>query len=419
MQRKQIIIIGGGFAGLRLATDLDDRLFDVTLIDNNNYHQFQPLIYQVSSSGLEASSICFPFRKIFSKRKNITFRFAKVLSVNPINNSVETNIGNMTYDFLVIATGTTTNFFGNETFSKNFLPMKSVEEAMLVRNKILLQLEKASITSDRQLREKLLNIVIVGGGATGVEVAGILSEMQHYVIPKDYHELNSHNLCIYLIEASPRLLGAMSEKSSLSAYDFLKSMGVEIMLNTRVVDYENEVVKMNNGTTIPSSLVIWVSGVTANVINGIPPQSIGKGGRIITNNTLTVKGFNDIYAIGDVAFIEGDTNYPNGHPQVAQVAIQQAKLLAKNLNTLSTGQTVLPFTYRNMGSLATIGRNKAVADLPGIHFNGFTAWFVWLVIHLRSILGVKNKIFVLLDWMWNYFSYNRSIRMIIFRGKRE
>lgn len=419
MQRQRIVIIGGGFAGLRLARDLDERLFDIVLIDKNNYHQFQLLLYQVTSSGLEASSICFPFRKIFSNRKNITFRFAEVLGVNLQKKVVETNIGDVAYDYLVIAIGTTTNFFGNASLAKNALPMKTIEEAMLVRNRILLQLEQAAIATDSRQRETLLNIVIVGGGATGVEIAGILSEMKQYVIPKDYPELSSHNLRVCLIEASSRLLAAMSDKASVSALTFLKSMGVEVMLDTKVVGYEDDVVQLSDGNSISSSLVIWVSGIMANTINGIPKISIGKGGRIITDTMLTIKGLDHVFAIGDVTCVEGDPNYPNGHPQVAQVAIQQARLLAKNLKALSRGENQSVFSYVNMGSLATIGRNKAVADLLGLHFKGFIAWIIWLVIHLRSILGVKNKIFVLLDWMWNYFSYNRSIRMIIFRGKRE
>lgn len=419
MQRQRIIIIGGGFAGLRLATDLDEKLFDVILIDRNNYHQFQPLLYQVTSSGLEASSICFPFRKIFSKRKNVTFRLAKVLNVDTQQKFVKTNIGDLTYDFLVIATGTTTNFFGNESLAKHSLPMKTIEEAMLVRNRILLQLEQAAITTDESQREKLLNVVIVGGGATGVEVAGVLAEMKQHVIPNNYPELRVHNLRVFLIEATSRLLASMSDKSSVSALAFLKSMGVEVMLDTRVMGYEHECIQLNDGSTIPSSLVIWVSGVVAKTIEGIPTQSIGPGNRIMTDATLAVKGVENVFAIGDIACAEGDDHYPHGHPQVAPVAIQQAELLAKNLKNLSEGKRPAGFTYHNKGNLATIGRNKAVADLPGIFFKGFTAWLVWLVIHLRSILGVKNKIFVLIDWMWNYFSYNRSIRMIIFRGKRE
>ncbi|MGL4994128.1 MAG: NAD(P)/FAD-dependent oxidoreductase [Bacteroidales bacterium] len=418
MIRKRIVIVGGGFAGLRLASDLDDKIFDVTLVDKNNYHQFQPLLYQVTSSGLEASSICFPFRKVFSKKKNVSFLLAEVLSFDSQKKNLNTSIGEINYDYLVIATGTKTMFFGNESLEKNALSMKTAEEAMLVRNKILMQLERAALSESLIEKEKLLNIVIVGGGATGVEVAGVLSEMKRYVIPKYYSELSPYNLHIYLIEASSKLLGAMSEEASNASLTFLRSMGVDVMLDSKVIEYEHDVVKLSTGDSIVSSLVIWVSGVTGNLFNGISSESIGRGNRIITNSSLAINGVNSVFAIGDVALVSGAKDYPNGHPQVAQVAIQQGKLLAKNLARAENGKQMLPFSYLDMGSLATVGRNKAVADLPGIKIRGFFAWVIWLVVHLRSILGVKNKISVLMDWMWNYFSYGRSIRMMIFKGKR-
>ncbi|MGL5893194.1 MAG: NAD(P)/FAD-dependent oxidoreductase [Bacteroidales bacterium] len=419
MIRKRVVIIGGGFAGLRLATDLDEKVYDITLIDKNNYHQFQPLLYQVTSSGLEASSICFPFRKVFSNKKNVTFLLAEVFGVESDKKILTTSVGGIGYDHLVIATGTKTMFFGNESLERNAYSMKSAEEAMLVRNKILMQLERAALSESSIERERLLNIVIVGGGATGVEVAGVLSEMKRYVIPKYYKELKPFNIKIHLIEASSKLLGVMSEGASSAALSFLQTMGVDVMLNSRVVEYEHDVVHLSSGETISSSLVIWVSGVTGNLINGIPKDSIGRGNRIITDSILAIKGMDSVYAIGDLAMVEGDKDYPNGHPQVAQVAIQQGDLVANNLNRLANGKSAVAFSYRNMGSLATVGRNKAVADLPGIKMRGFFAWIIWLVVHLRSILGVKNKISVLMDWMWNYFSYSKSIRMMIFRGKRE
>lgn len=418
MERKRIVIIGGGFGGMRLAADLDEKAFQVTLIDKNNYHQFQPLLYQVASSGLEPSSICFPFRKVFSRKNKLRFLLAQVIEIRAAQKEVLTNIGTVAYDYLVIAAGTTTSFFGNEALAQNTLPMKTAEEAMFVRNRILLQLEQLARTTDPAERSKLCNLVIVGGGATGVEVAGVLSEMKRYVLPNYYPELEAAQLRIHLIEASPKLLAAMSASAGSEAFAFLEGMGVQIQLETRVLDYQAEEVILSTGERLPTSLVIWVSGVTANELPGIPPESLGRGRRILTNHLLQVKGVDGVYALGDIAFVEGDTDYPNGHPQVAQVAIQQGKLVATNFNGLAKGHPVRPFRYLDLGSLATIGRNKAVADLPKLHLSGFTAWVIWLVIHLRSILGVKNKLAVLFDWIWNYVSYSRSIRLLIFRGKR-
>ncbi|MGL5979861.1 MAG: NAD(P)/FAD-dependent oxidoreductase [Phocaeicola sp.] len=418
MKRKQIVVIGGGFGGMRLASDLIEKAFSVTLIDKNNYHQFQPLLYQVASSGLEASSICFPFRKIFNRKKKLTFLLAEVSEINSEKKEVITNVGAVPYDYLVVAAGTTTSFFGNDNLAKYTLPMKTTEEAMWVRNRILLQLEQLARTTDETERIKLSNLIIVGGGATGVEVAGVLSEMRRYVLPNYYPELQSIKLHIYLIESAPRLLGAMSDSASANALSFLESMGVEVLLNTRVIDCDENSVQLSNGDSLASSLIIWVSGVTANSIQGIPTESLGRANRILIDNTLQVKGMSNVYALGDIAFVEGDSRYPNGHPQVAQVAIQQGKLLASNLNNLSKGGVQHPFKYRDLGSLATVGRNKAVADLPKLHFSGFMAWIIWLFIHLRSILGVKNQLAVLLDWIWNYLSYNQSIRLLLFRGKR-
>lgn len=418
MDRKRIVIIGGGFGGMRLASDLAEKSFEIILIDKNNYHQFQPLLYQVASSGLEPSSICFPFRKVFSRKNKLRFLLAEVLEVRPEQKELLTSIGTISYDYLVVATGTTTSFFGNESLAKNTLPMKTAEEAMFVRNRILLQLEQLARTTDAAERSKLSNIVIVGGGATGVEVAGVLSEMKRYVLPNYYPELESVQLTINLVEASPHLLSAMSSQAGSEAFAFLQRMGVQIHLNTRVMDYQEEQVILSTGNSLPSSLVIWVSGVIGNALPGIPTESLGRGNRLLTNRQLQVKGVDAIYALGDIALVEGDEEYPHGHPQVAQVAIQQGKLVAANFNDLLKGRRAAPFHYLDLGSLATVGRNKAVADLPKLHLSGFTAWAIWLLIHLRSILGVKNKLTVLFDWVWNYLSYSRSIRLLIFRGKR-
>lgn len=416
--KKRVVIVGGGFAGLNMVNSLNKELFQVVLIDRNNYHQFQPLLYQVASSGLEPSSICFPFRKIFRKPTDFFIRLAEVTRIDTAHNYIDTSIGALSYDYLVIAAGTTTNFYGNQSLQEKTLPMKTVEEAMLVRNRLLLNLEAAAIADDEKEREKHLNVVVVGGGATGVEVAGVLSEMKRFVIPRDFPDLNGHNLSIRLIEGSTRLLGALSEESSAAATRFLEKMGVEILLNQRVVGYEEDQVMLHSGMTIPSKTVIWVSGVQASPIDGLTAEVIGPGGRILVDPLSRVLHCSNLFAIGDIALMRCD-DYPNGHPQVAQPAIQQARTLSLNLEAIENNRPTQPFQYNNLGSLATIGRNKAVADIWKLHFNGFPAWLIWMVVHLRSILGVKNKIAVLFDWIWNYISYHQSIRLILFRGKRE
>jgi NADH dehydrogenase len=416
MKKRQIVILGGGFAGLSLINSLDKRRFSVTLVDRNNYHQFQPLLYQVASSGLEAGSICFPFRKLFAKRTGFTFRLAEVISVNRSKRLVHTSTGDILYDYLVIATGTTTNFFGNDTLADEVLSMKTVEEAMLVRNRILMNLEKATLARGNE-RAKLLNLVVVGGGATGVEVAGMLSEMKRYVIPRDFPELSRENLNIYLIEGGPRVLGALSEKSSNAALSFLVKMGVTVMLGKMVTDYKDSEIILNDGSAIPANVVLWVSGVCGKMLDDIPAESYGRGIRIKVDLFNRINGSENVFAIGDIALMKCD-KYPSGHPQVAQAAIQQAVNLGKNLFALERNKKMKPFRYKDLGSLATIGRNRAVADLGRMHLRGFPAWAIWMFVHLRSILGVRNKIAVLIDWIWNYFSYHHSVRLIIFKGKR-
>lgn len=417
--RKQIIIVGGGFAGIELIKRLDKNYFDILLIDKNNYHQFQPLLYQVASSGLDASSICFPFRKIINKFPHVQFKYATVTTIHPDSKTIDTTIGSFAYDYLVVAAGTTTNFFGNANIARSALPMKSVEEAIWLRNKILLQMEEAALSISNQDRERLLTLVVVGGGATGVEVAGVLSEIKRFVVPKEYPELQQQQLRIVLVEAESRVLSAMSAQASEAALRSLQAMGVEVMLHKRVKEYLDEMVILDDGTTIPSKTLIWVSGIVANTFQGIPAEAQGRSKRLLVNRKLQVKGVSNLFAVGDIALVEGDTLYPNGHPQVAQVAIQQAHYLAYLLKLESRGEEIAPFRYKNLGSMATIGRNKAVADVWGVHLTGFVAWVIWLVVHLRSILGVKNKILVLLDWMWNYFNYHRSTRLLIFKGRRE
>lgn len=416
--KNRVIIVGGGFAGVRLANTLDPEEFEVILVDKNNYHQFQPLLYQVASSGLEASSICFSYRKLFNTKQHVTFRMAEVLSVDTKRSTLMTSIGEMAYDYLVLAYGTTTNFFGNDSIKEASLTLKTVEEAMFVRNRLLLNIEKAAVTQDPAERRRLMNIVVVGGGATGVEVAGVFAEMKKFVMHKDYADIKEE-LNIYLLEGASRLLAAMSEKASDEALKFLKKMGVHVRLNTIAVNYSNGAIVLGDGTELPTSNLIWVSGVVVPQLSGLPSEIYGRGGRIQVNEYGKVKGHENIFAIGDVAISCNSPEYPNGHPQVAQVAIQQAVALANNLLKIKYDKPTTPFLYKNLGSLATIGRNKAVADIWHMHSSGFLAWQIWLLVHLRSILGVKNKIFVLLDWIWNYFSYQHAVRLLIFRGKRE
>ena len=412
VEKKRVVIVGGGFGGLELANKLEKSGFQVVLVDKNNYHQFLPMIYEVASAGVEPSSIAFPFRKIFQKRKDFYYRWADVTGVDSKNNLIETSIGPLKYDYLILATGTTTNYFGNENIENAAMPMKTVEEAMAMRNALLANLEKSLTTEDLKERQALQNIVIVGGGATGVEVSGALSEMKKFVIPKDYPEMEIHKVNVYLIEAGPKLLAAMSANASENAEKFLRGMGVNVMLNTLVQDYKDGKVILNNGMDIPTRTFIWVSGVIATSFDHIDAEMLGRGRRILVDEFNRVKGIENVFAIGDVC-LQTEKDYPNGHPQLAQVAIQQGNLLASNLKKLEKGKALSAFHYRNLGSLATIGRNKAVADFKKVRLHGWFAWVIWLVVHLRSILGVRNKVVVLLNWVWSYLTYDRSIRLIM------
>lgn len=417
--KKRVIIVGGGFGGLKLANKLNKSGFQVVLVDKNNYHQFPPLIYQVASSGLEPSSISFPFRKIFQKRKDFYFRMAEVRAIYPEKNVIQTSIGKAEYDYLVLAAGTTTNFFGNEHIEEEAMPMKTVSEAMGLRNAILSNFERSvTCASDRE-RQELLNVVIVGGGATGVEIAGVLSEMKRFVLPNDYPDMPSSLMNIYLIEAGSRLLSSLSEESSRHAEQFLREMGVNILLNKAVTDYQNHKVMLQDGTEIATRTFIWVSGVTAVTIGNMDSTLLGRGRRIKVDAFNRVQGIANVFTIGDQCIQVSDKNYPNGHPQLAQVAIQQGELLAKNLRKLEKGKPLQPFHYRNLGSMATVGRNRAVAEFKSFKMSGWFAWVMWLVVHLRSILGVRNKINVLLNWVWNYFTYDQSLRMIVYARKAK
>lgn len=411
--KKRIVIVGGGLGGLELAFKLVDNDYQVVLIDKNNYHQFPPLIYQVASGGLEPSSISFPFRRLFQGRKDFFFRMAKVESVNTDKKTINTTVGEIDYDYLVMAFGAKTNFFGNKDIEATTLPMKSVSEAMRLRNTILHNLELALTEEDPARKQALMNIVVVGGGASGVEIAGAVAEMKKNIIARDYPDLDSSQMHIYLVNAVDRLLSAMDPVSSKRAERDLKELHVHIRQPQFATEYKDGILKTSAGLEIPTQTVIWVSGICANTVEGFPAESIGHAGRFLTDRFCRVKGVKDVYAIGDVSLVEGDEEYPLGHPQLAQVAMQQAKTVAKNFKAMSKGKELKPFKYKNIGVMATIGRNHAVAEISGKKFGGFPAWALWLVVHLRSILGVKNKTFILLNWVWNYINYKQSLRLIL------
>lgn len=411
--KKRIVIVGGGLGGLELAFKLVDDDYQVVLVDKNNYHQFPPLIYQVASGGLEPSSISFPFRRLFQGKKDFFFRMAKVESVNTDKKTIKTTVGEIDYDYLVLAFGAKTNFFGNKDIEATTLPMKSVSEAMRLRNTILRNLELALTEEDPARKQALMNIVVVGGGASGVEIAGAVAEMKKNIIARDYPDLDSSQMHIYLVNAVDRLLSAMDPVSSKRAERDLKELHVHIRQPQFATEYKDGILKTSAGLEIPTQTVIWVSGICANTIEGFPAESIGHAGRFLTDRFCRVKGVKDVYAIGDVSLVEGDEEYPLGHPQLAQVAMQQAKTVAKNFKAMSKGKELKPFKYKNLGVMATIGRNHAVAEISGKKFGGFPAWALWLIVHLRSILGVKNKTFILLNWVWNYINYKQSLRLIL------
>lgn len=412
--KKRVVVIGGGFAGINLIEQLSEKHFQTVLIDRNNYHQFPPLIYQVASTGLEAASVCFPFRRLFSKKKDFYFRLAEVERIDSDRKVVCTSVGDIAYDYLVISAGATTNFFNNPKFTEAGIPMKTVEDAMYLRNRIIENFESATIVEEKDW-EPYKNIVIVGGGATGVEIAGALAEMRRYAFKRNFKELKGFRIKIYLV--SSNVLGSMSEKASRYAERSLQKMGVTLVLKNKVVDYENDIVTLSDGQTIPTKTLIWVSGVKAATIVGVPAESLGRGGRILCDEQMHVRGLQDVFAAGDIA-LTSENDYPDGHPQLAQVAIQQARLIARNLNAEAEGKPAQAFHYRNLGAMATIGRNKAVADIGRWHSGGFLAWAIWSFIHLKSILGAKNQLLVLIDWVVNYFCYIASLRNLRFKGKR-
>ncbi len=410
--RKRIVIVGAGFAGINLAYKLAKSDYEIVLIDKNNYHQFQPLFYQVAMAGLEPSSIAFPLRKLFHFKKNITIRITKVEKVDTDRKILFTPLGDLKYDYLVISFGVDTNFFGNKNLEEKTIPMKSVAEALYLRNIILADYEKAVTTADYDERQGLIDIVIVGGGPTGVEIAGALAEMKKYILPKDYTELDCDEIDIYLIQSGEQLLKGMTKKAGDGAKRFLENLGVKVILNKRVQDFDGTHVHIDDGSKIQANKVIWAAGIKGNSIEGLPEDAATYGNRIKVNRFNEVEGLQDVFALGDIAYME-EPDYPQGHPQVAQVAIQQAKLLAKNFKRSHKNKPKKEFSYSDKGSMATIGRNRAVVDLPRFHFKGFFAWVVWLIVHLFSLIGVKNKLFVFINWVWNYFTYDQSLRLII------
>lgn len=409
----RVVIVGAGLGGLKLAMLLRKSGFQVVIVDKNNYNQFPPLIYQVASAGLEPSSISFPLRRIFQGYKHYFCPMAEVRDIDVKEKAIHTSVGTIHYNYLVLAMGGTTNFFGNEDIERHALPMKTVEDAMALRNHILQALERAETEENSEKRQKYMNFVIVGGGPSGVEIAGALAEMKKDIVPKDYPDL-ADRMHIYLLNSGQRLLKAMDPKSSATAERDLKKMGVHVRNGWRVTGYKDDVISVNNGeTTIESATVIWVSGIKANTIGGVPEEAIGHAGRLLTDRFNRVKGMDDVFAIGDQSLVEGDPDWKLGHPQLAQVALQQAAYVARNIIRTEKGQEMEPFVYKDLGTMATIGRKRAVAEIGKAKFGGLPAWVLWLVVHLRSILGVKNKFIVLLNWIWNYFNYKQSLRLIL------
>jgi NADH dehydrogenase len=415
----RVIVIGGGFGGVTLSRKLVKQNFQVVLIDRHNYHNFQPLMYQVATSGLEPDSIAFPLRGLVEDRKNFIFRLAEVDSVEPVMKTLQTSIGEVTYDYLVIATGTKTNFFGNKELEQSAMAMKSVPQALNIRSYMLQNLEKATLTNDIDERKKLMRIVLSGAGPTGAELTGAFSEFKRGVLQNDYPDLNPDHMEIHLLDGSDRVLASMSEKASEKAEKYLKNLGVQVHLNTMVESYENEKVNTNTDLEIEALTFIWSAGVIGNPIKGIREQSLDeKSQRFLVDRMNRVEGYDNIFAIGDIALMKTE-EFPNGHPQVAQPAIQQGQLLVKNFKRIQEGTTLKEFSYFDKGSMATIGRNKAVADVKSFTLGGFLAWITWLGVHLYFLVGVRNRLVVFLNWIYNYFNFDRAARLIIRPYRKE
>lgn len=409
----RVIIIGGGFGGISLAKKLHKKEFQVVLLDKHNYHTFQPLLYQVSTGGLEPDSIAYPIRKVIHDFPNTYFRLAEVLEVDTAANLVKTNIGDLKYDYLVVATGSTTNFFGNKNIETNSMSMKSIPESLNLRSLILENFEQALLTDDLHEREALMNFVIVGGGPTGVELAGALAEIKKGILPKDYPDLDTRRAQINLIQGGDRILPAMSEVASKKAEQFLERLGVNVWKNVRVNDYDGKVATTNTETVFNTATLVWAAGVKAVCLNGLDAKDLlSRGNRIKVNDFHQVKSYENIFALGDVAQLESE-KYPHGHPMMAQPAIQQGENLGENLVRLSEDKPLIPFKYNDKGSMATVGRNKAVADLPKFKSQGVFAWFIWMFVHLYFLIGFRNRVVVFINWVYNYIKFDREARLII------
>jgi len=410
--RPRVVIIGGGFGGLALATALRKAPVDVLLIDKHNYHTFQPLLYQVAIGAIAADSIAFPVRRIFAKYENFSFNMAEVKKINPENNTISTSIGEICYDYLVIATGSNTNFFGNKEIAHFAMPMKNIPEALNIRSLVLQNLETALVTTDMREKFALMTYVVVGGGPTGVELSGALAELRHMILEKDYHGLSKYDLRIYLVEGKDKVLGTMSEQASAKAKESLVKSSVTIYNSAHVTSYDGFYLTIDNGKTIKTRNVLWAAGVKGEMPEGMPADSVTKGNRLQVDEINLVKGYSNIFAIGDVAaMLTPET--PNGHPGVAPAAIQQGAHLAKNLVHLIKGEPTQPFIYHDKGSLATIGRNQAVADLGKFHLSGFIGWLLWGLVHLMSLAGFTNKGIVFFSWAINYFNKNSDNRLVV------
>ncbi|MFP5039587.1 NAD(P)/FAD-dependent oxidoreductase [Parasediminibacterium sp. JCM 36343] len=415
--KKKVIVVGGGFAGIQLVRNLDEDLFDVLLIDKLNHHQFQPLFYQVATSQIEPSSISFPLRNIFNNKKNVQIRLTEVVSVDSINNSITTSIGDFHYDYLVLAMGCKTNFFGNANIASNAFTLKTTYESITVRNHIL-QIFERIISANEEEKEALLNLVIVGAGPTGVELCGSFAEIKKNILPKDYPGIDFSTFKITLVEGSKNTLNNMSDVAKAASRAYLTKMGVHILTETVVKDYNGHVLELKNGNTIKTKTVIWAAGVTPNTIAGLPAIVYAPNNRCKVDRLNKLIGSENIFAIGDIALME-TPKYPKGHPQLANVAINQAKNLAKNLAKINTGKTTKEFEYRDLGSMATIGTNKAVVDLPFVQFKGYFAWLIWMFLHLMLILSVKNKLIIFINWAWAYITKDSSLRLILVDGKKK
>ena len=417
ISRKKIIVVGGGFAGIQFTKALDEKYFDVVLIDKINHHQFQPLFYQVATSQLEPSSISFPLRNIFKKKTNVQIRLATVLNIDKTQNKIATSIGDFDYDYLVIAIGCTTNFFGNETIKENSLTLKSTYDAITIRNHIL-QTFETIISAREDEKERLFNFVIVGAGPTGVEMAGAFAEIKKDVLPKDYRGIDFSRLNILLIEGTKNTLNSMSNTAQLASKSYLEKMGVKIYTETFVKNYDGNVLTLSTGETIRTKTVIWAAGVTGNSIEGFAPEIITPTNRLKVNRINKVFESENIFALGDIAYME-TPRFPKAHPQVANVAINQAKLLANNLKYIDQNKPTKNFEYKDLGSMATIGRNKAVVDLPFIQFKGHLAWLVWIFVHLMLILRAKNKIIIFINWAWAYITKDTSLALILSQQNKK